>query len=85
VPSLGESFSMPLVVVPRLSTSPNVILMAKSGIHALDGCHAPEYRVCQRVCCCEPHFAISIKRAQEPDLICKAIKCYASSMPHEIT
>jgi hypothetical protein len=52
-PLLRESSSLPLVEVPVRSTSPNMILIAKSEIRTIDVQHEPENRVCQRTDACE--------------------------------
>jgi hypothetical protein len=51
--------------------SPNLILMAKSGIRAIDFQYKPENRVCQRAHSCETDFAISIKPDEDPKSIGK--------------
>jgi hypothetical protein len=48
------------IEVAMLSTSPNVILLAKSEIRTIDVQHELESRVCRRTNSCETDFASSI-------------------------
>jgi hypothetical protein len=64
---LRGSLSIFLVEVPTLSTSPNVILLAKSELRKIDVWYESESRVCPHTNSCKTDFASSIKTGQEPN------------------